>query len=85
MSEDYRPRFVFEISEEQQKRVNILLSTYGLKKTIFGIVLDELLDLIEKHGNVIIGIILDGQVKPREIIPILNRAERKANGSSIPT
>lgn len=80
-NDDYRPRFIFEISEDQQRRVNELLSTYGLKKTIFSIILDDVLDLIEKHGNMVIGIILDGAAKPRDILPILNKAERKANGS----
>ena len=80
MNEDYKPRFSFEISEELHKRTSVLLSTYGLKKTIFSVVLEDLLNLIEEHGNVVIGILLDGAVKPREIMPILNKAERKANG-----
>jgi len=80
-NEDYKPRFSFEISEEQQRRCNIILGTYGLKKSIFGPILDDLLNLIEVHGNIVIGVILDGAIKPREIMPILNKAERKANGS----
>ena len=78
---DYKPRFSFEISEEQLKRVNILLNTYGLRKSLFGPILDDLLNLIETHGNIIVGIILDGAVKPREIMPTLNKAERIANGN----
>jgi len=79
MTEDeYRPRFSFEISEEQQKRISVVLNTYGLKKTIFSIILDDLLDMIEKHGNIVVGVILDKQLKPREVIPILCQAERKA-------
>lgn len=80
-NEDYKPRFSFEISEAQQKRVNVLLSTYGLRKSVFGPILDDLLDLIEAHGNIILGIILDGATKPKEIMPILNKAERIASGN----
>jgi len=77
MSEDYKPKFSFEITEEQKVRANRLLSTYGLRKSVFSVVLDDVLDLIEKHGQVVIGVILDGATKPREIIPILAKAERK--------
>lgn len=72
-----KPRFSFEISESQQSRANKLLATYGLRKAVFGVVLDDILDLIEKHGQIIIGVLLDGQAKPREILPTLNKAERK--------
>ena len=77
MTEDYKPKFSFEITEEQKVRANRLLSTYGLRKSVFSVVLDDVLDLIEKHGQVVIGVILDGATKPREIIPILAKAERK--------
>lgn len=79
MSDDYKPRFSFEITEEQQARANKLISTYGLRKAIFNIVLDDILDLIDKHGNIVIGIILDRGAKPREIIPSLAQAEKRAN------
>ena len=77
MSEYYRPKFSFEITEEQKVRANRLLSTYGLRKSAFSVILDDMLDLIEKHGQVVIGVILDGAVKPREIIPTLAKAKRK--------
>lgn len=77
MTEDYRPKFSFEITEEQKVRANRLLSTYGLRKSVFSVILDDVLDLIEKHGQVVIGVILDGAAKPREIMPTLVKAERK--------
>ena len=78
MSEEYKPRFSFEITEEQQTRANRLLSTYGLRKSVFSVILDDVLDLIEKHGHIIVSVILDGAAKPREIIPSIAKAERKA-------
>ena len=77
MSDEYKPLFSFEITEEQQRRANKLLTTYGLRKSVFSVVLDDVLDLVEKHGQVVLGIILDGATKPREIVPILNKADRK--------
>jgi len=77
MSDEYKPRFSFEITEEQQRRASRLLTTYGLRKSVFSIILDDVLDLVEKHGQIVLGIILDGATKPREIVPILNKANRK--------
>ena len=77
MTEDYKPKFSFEITEEQKNRANRLLSTYGLRKSVFSVILDDVLDLIEKHGQVVIGVILDGATKPREIMSTLAKAERK--------
>jgi len=75
MSTDYKPRFSFEISEEQKQRADRLLDTYGLRKAIFGQILDDVLDLIEDYGGVAIGVIMSGKVKPRDVIPSMKRAE----------
>lgn len=78
MSEDYKPRFSFEITEELKQRTDRVLATYGLRKTIFTPILEDVLDLIEKHGQIVVGIILDQAAKPREIIPTLAKAERRS-------
>lgn len=75
MNTDYRPRFSFEISEEQKRRADTLLETYGLRKAIFNKILDDVLDLIDDFGGVAIGVIMSGQVKPRDIIPSMKKAE----------
>ena len=80
MSEDYKPRFSFEITEEQKKRADTLLSTYGLRKNIFGIILDDLLDMIEDSGMIVVGVILSRAAKPREVVPALVEAKEKTNG-----
>lgn len=68
MNDDYKPRFSFEITEEQRQRTNELMSIYGIRKSLMGIILDDLLDLIEEHGSIVIGIILDHAAKPRDIL-----------------
>ena len=75
MNSDYRPKFAFEITEEQKMRADRLLDTYGLRKAVFGRVLDEVLDLIEEHGGVAIGILMSPVVKPREILPSMKKVE----------
>jgi len=78
MTADYKPRLAFEISEEQRTRVNELIPIHGMLRALMSPVLDDLLDLLEKHGQVIAGLIIEKHVKPREIIPILAKAEKKA-------
>ena len=75
---DYIPRFSFEISEETKARANVLLATHGIRKAVMNPILEDLLNLVEEHGNIVIGIILDGSARPREIIKSMARAERRA-------
>ena len=51
------PFELVEISEEQRNRADTLLSQYGLRKAIFGPVLDDILDMIEEYGGIVIGVI----------------------------
>ena len=75
-TEDYRPRFSFEISEEQKKRADKILETYGLRKAIFGHVLDDILDMIEEYGGAAVGVLMSGKIKPRDIIPTMKKADK---------
>lgn len=74
-SEDYKPRFSFEVTEDQKNRADKLIDQYGLRKAIFSPILDDVLDLIEEYGGVAIGVIMSGKLKPRDIIPSMKRAE----------
>ena len=71
MNTEYKPRFSFEITEEQMLRANKLLAQYGLRKAIFGKVLNEILDLIEDHGGIAIGIMMTERIKVKDIIPTM--------------
>jgi len=75
-SEDYKPRFSFEITPEQQTRANKLITTYGLRKAIFGKVLDDVLDLIEQHGGMAIGILMSPTVETKEIVPSMKEVTK---------
>ena len=77
MAEDYKPRFSFEITEEEKLRADRLLTTYGLRKTIMKPILNDLLDLIEERGEIVLGVLLSEAAKPRDILPSLSRAERE--------
>jgi hypothetical protein len=75
-NDEYRPRFSFEITEEQQTRTNKLITTHGLRKAIFSRILDEVLDLIDEHGQVVIGALMSPRVKPTEILSPLANAKK---------
>ena len=77
----YIPRFSFEITEEQKQRADKLISTHGLRKAIFSRVLNEILDIIEEHGEIVIGALLSPRVKPREIVPSLSKADKIGKAS----
>lgn len=77
---DYTPRFSFEISEELRDRSTKLLGTYGIRRAVMTPILEDLLDMIEEHGQFVVGALLDRAVRPREIIKCLAEAERKSNG-----
>jgi hypothetical protein len=72
----YIPRFSFEISEELKHRANKLLSTHGIRKAIMTTILEDLLDIVEEHGQLAIGCILEKSVKPREALKSMSTAER---------
>lgn len=74
---EYRPRFSFEISEEQKKRADKLLEPYGIRKAVFCTILDDFLDLVEEYGAVVIGLMLSNKVKPREVLPSMKNAQEK--------
>ncbi len=75
----YVPRFGFEISEELKARANKLLSTHGIRKAIMTPILEDLLDMIEQHGQIVVGVILDESVKPREVIKSMAKAEKRSS------
>jgi hypothetical protein len=75
-NDEYRPRFSFEITEEQQTRTNKLITTHGLRKAIFSRILDEVLNLIDEHGQVVIGALMSPRVKPTEILSPLANAKK---------
>jgi hypothetical protein len=82
-STDYKPRFSFEITDEQMKRANNLLAQYGLRKAIFGKILDDVLDAIESSAGLSIGLLMSEPVVMKGIVAVLTektvkpRKERK--------
>ena len=75
---EYKPRFTFEITEEQQARANILLATYGQRKSIFGKILDDVLDAIEVNQGMALGLLMSNKVVMKGIMTILSEGMIKS-------
>jgi len=75
-SVDYKPRFSFEISEEQMLRANKILSQYGLRKAIFGKILDDVLDAIEVDAGMTTGLLMSEKVVMKGIMTALSERMR---------
>jgi len=75
--EEYTPRFAFEITEEQKERAAKLLSQHGSRRAIFSRILDDVLDMIDEHGPMCMGLLISGAVKPREIVPTMAKVQEK--------
>ena len=72
---EYKPRFSFEVTTEQKQRADRLLTNYGLRRALFTIILDDVLNLVEDHGGIAIGVIMSGQIKPRDVLPSMKKAD----------
>ena len=71
-----KPKFSFEISEEQQRRALRVFPYYGQRRAVMSVILDEIMDMVEQHGQIVFGVILDCDGSARECIPSLSKVER---------
>ena len=53
----YKPRLSIEISEEQSAALSRLIP-WGLKGTLFQVIIDDIIELIEKEGEIVIAAII---------------------------
>jgi hypothetical protein len=66
-------RLTVDLSDEQGLRMDRLMM-WGVRGKVISILLDEVMDVIEKHGNVVIGAFLSGNVK---ILDAIKAAQEK--------
>ena len=71
-----KARFSFEVSEEQQARALKIFREYGQRRAIMSPLLDEVMDMIEEHGYMVMAVLLDKNVKKKTILPSLAKVER---------
>lgn len=67
----YKPRLSVEITEEQYKRLQKFVP-WGLQKHLFGVIVDDLLDLLERgDSEKIIAAIIAQMIRPRDLLKSL--------------
>jgi len=58
----YRPRLSTEITEHQDRELRRLIP-WGIKRELFSIIVDDVIRLAKKHGQVFIAAILQKGIK----------------------
>lgn len=72
------PRFIFEITEEQQQRALKVFSEYGMRKAVMSRLLDEAMDMIEQHGYIFAAVLIDRDTtseEVRKLMPSMKKTE----------
>ena len=64
---DYRPRLSVDITEDQARKLNHYLD-YGMRKMLFGVIIEDILDLFEKYGSgKVLGLFVERSLTLRDI------------------
>lgn len=76
------PKLTVEITRAQQNRITALFPHGTIKPTI-GLLLDELLDLMETHGSgAVIGAVYSKQAKLKGMLPTLRKVDSIAKAET---
>ncbi len=73
MSKHYIPKLTVELEEDQYWRLKNHLG-YGELRPLMSAIVDDIIDMIDTHGTLVIALIAGKQVLPRDVIPSLNKA-----------
>ena len=71
-------RFIFEITEEQQRRAFKIFSEYGMRRAVMSRLLDEAMNMIEKHGYMFAAVLIDKDTTSEEVrkmMPSMKKTE----------
>ena len=79
MPRTYTPRLSIELSEETFFRMQNKVP-WGLKTKIMVALLEDLLDLIDSHGNIVLAAILDRKLGSADVLKEL-RGKDFSNGT----
>ena len=63
--QQYRPRLSIEITEKQNLALSRLIP-WGVKNALFCSIIDDVIELLMEHGEIVIAAILSKQLRARE-------------------
>lgn len=73
MSSGYIPKLTVELDEEQYWALKNRLE-YGELRPLISAIVDDLVKMIDEHGNLVVALIAGKKIRPREIIPSMAKA-----------
>ena len=65
MKDNYRPRLSIVLTDKQHKALQRLIP-WGVQKQLFSIIVDDVIRLMERHGQVFIAAALSKAIKMEE-------------------
>ena len=66
MSEKYRPRLSIEITEEQAAKLYRLVP-WGVKRELFNVIIEDVIEILENHGENAIAAILVRKLRAQDL------------------
>jgi len=76
---DFRPRLSIEVTEDQQRRLRECIP-WGLQRTLFSTIIDDIIDMVEKHGPMVLAAIIDRKIKADQYLKIGREVTREHKG-----
>lgn len=62
------PRLTVEITEKQQADLNRVFA-HGMRREVFGRIIDDLISAFDEHGHLIFVALMDGKIKIEDVSP----------------
>jgi len=78
MSSGYIPKLTVELDEKQYWALKNRLE-YGELRPLISAIVDDLVKMIDEHGNLVVALIAGKKVTPREVIPSMSNAIETCN------
>ena len=67
MEGKYQPRITVIVPEELNRRITNKIP-WGIKSSLLCILLEDLMDLVDEHGEIVLAAILQRKIKARDIM-----------------
>lgn len=77
-SDEYRPRIPVEVSQSELERWRDLVP-HGLRTQLLQVVISDVLDLIEKRGNIVIAMVITRKLSLTDVSPTLREVVRNGD------
>jgi len=72
---NYRPRLSIDLTEEQRRGLDRIFPYQGLQKAIFSIIIDDLINAVNRHGPNVLSGLITRSIKLQNITELQNGDE----------